>query len=376
MRPDSQGEELRALIVSASFGRGHDQANSAVDGAFRSRGVNLNARHADILEYLSPLERLVTAGTYEFWLKYTPGMYRWFYNVTDGHALPTAQTFGWLGLQAMTRDVRSLRPQVVLSSYPTSVALAHHVRRRERVDFLNALVVTDYRVHQHWARPEAELLLVPNEETAGQLSRWRIPPERVEVTGIPISPIFRELLGADKSSLRLEHGLKPDLPLVLLSGGGAGHYRRVREVVSELGNLGRRVQVLVPAGAQERGVSQVGGATVHHLGFTPDFPALLAASDLVVGKAGGLTVAEATALGVPMVVFDPIPGQEEHNAAFLARHGAGLYVRDQRELRRAILRALDADEHAGLSAAARAVGRVDAAERVASAILKKLESSL
>lgn len=366
--------DLRALIVSASFGKGHHQANTAVDSAFRSRRLNLRLQHADMLEYLSPLERLVMAGTYEFWLKHTPGMYRWFYNVTDRDSVPTAQTFGWLGLRAMTRDLLSLRPQVVLSSYPTPVVLAHHVRQREHLNFLNALVVTDYRVHQHWARPEAELLLVPNEETAGQLGRWRIPAERIVVTGIPISPVFRSLIGADKAALRQKHGFRPDVPLVLVSAGGTGVYRSLRAVLQELGNLGQRVQVIVPGSRAGAWRETLGGATLHHLAFTPEFPELLAASDVVIGKAGGLTVAEATALGVPMVVFDPIPGQEEHNAEFLERHGAGLYVRDLRKLRGAVLQALSPDAHLELSQAALQVGRVDAAQQVVTAILERLEA--
>ncbi|MFD1730309.1 glycosyltransferase [Deinococcus malanensis] len=92
----------------------------------------------------------------------------------------------------------------------------------------------------------------------------------------------------------------------------------------------------------------------------------------MVGKAGGLTVAEATALGVPMVVFGPIPGQEEHNADFLERHDAGVWVRERRDLRGTVLRALDAEEHERMSRCARAVGRPDAADRVAAALLRHL----
>ncbi|WP_415786250.1 glycosyltransferase, partial [Deinococcus saxicola] len=121
-----------------------------------------------------------------------------------------------------------------------------------------------------------------------------------------------------------------------------------------------------------RGIQQVGGATVHELGHTDDFPELLAASDLVVGKAGGLTVAEATALGVPQVIHAPIPGQEEYNAAYLERCGAGLWAHDLSELRPAVLRALDTDEHARLSACARRISVPDAADRVAAALLRRL----
>lgn len=366
--------ELRALILSASFGSGHHQANGALDAALRAAGVNLRARHADFLTYVNPVERAVTAGTYAAWLRYAPRVYRAFYDWTDRESEPRAVTgtFGWLGLRGMLRDVREVQPELVVSSYPTPVALAHTARRRLGADFLNALVVTDYRVHHHWARPEAELLMVATGEAREQMGRWRIPPERVAVTGIPIAPAFRALVGADRGALREKHGLRPDQPVLLVSGGGTGSYRSLGPLLGELAGLGRPVQVLVLAGARERGVRRFGGATIHGLGFREDFPELLAASDLVVGKAGGLTVAEATALGVPLVVHDPIPGQEEHNADYLVRHGAALWPRTRAEVRGAVLRALDGDEHARLSANARAVSVPDAADRVASALLRAL----
>lgn len=372
MTTPGMGDPLRALIVSASFGSGHHQANGALDAALRDLGVPLDARHADLLKYMSTPERVITAGTYDLWLRHMPGVYRAFYHLTDTDRAPTAQAFGWLGYPAMRRDVLEVRPEVVVSSYPTPVALAHNVRRRTGTDFLNGLVITDYRVHQHWARAEADLLMVPNEEAREQLARWRIPDDRVEVTGIPIARVYRDLIGADRAALRLKHGLDPELPLILMSGGGTGSYRALPQVLRELGNLGRRVQVLVLAGADGHGVARVGGATLHRLGFTTSFPELLAASDLVVGKAGGLTVAEATTLGVPLVVHAPIPGQEEYNTDYLERHGAALWARDLNDLRPAVLRALDADERARMSCAARRASCPDAAEQVARVLLRRL----
>ncbi|GHF56908.1 processive 1,2-diacylglycerol beta-glucosyltransferase [Deinococcus metalli] len=364
---------LRALILSASFGNGHHQAQHAVDLALRAAGPPLEALHADFLSYLNPLERAVTAGTYALWLRHAPGMYRAFYEWTDRASEPRAVTgtFSWLGLGGMRRDVRRARPEIVLSSYPTSVALAHAAGQQLGATFLNALVVTDYRIHHHWARPEANAVFVPSEEAREQMARWGIPEDRIEVTGIPIAPVYRGLIGADRGALREQHGLRPDQPLVLISGGGTGAYRALAGVVSELASLGRRVQVLVMAGATGRGVEEVGGATIHQLGYSTAFPELLAATDLVVGKAGGLTVAEATALGVPFVVHEPIPGQEEHNADYLVRHGAATWARDRHDLRGAVLRALDADVHPAMSAAARAVGVPDAADRVAAALLRR-----
>ena len=366
---------IRARIYSASFGGGHHQANTALGDALSTLDTRIRARHTDYLTHLSGFERGVILGFYLGWLRYTPGIYRWYYHFTDRPTEPQLikDSYRWLGRSTMSRELLEEVPELVVSSYPTPAAVSGWLKETRGLRFLNVLVVTDYRIHEHWVRQEADLMLVPTDESSAQMRGRGIPAERIHVTGIPINARYRALIGSDKTALRKKHGLDPALPLLLLSGGGQGTYRSLKRVLNELGNLGRRVQVLVLAGAGRVGVEQFGGATIHRLGFTTDFPELLAASDLVVGKAGGLTVAESTTLGVPMIVFDPIPGQEEYNAEYLERGGAAVWVKTLEQLRPAILRALDPDEHARMSAGATALSVPDAAERAARIILETLK---
>ncbi len=361
---------MKTLILSASFGSGHHQANEAVGAALRFIDPLTEARQTDFLRHLRRYERQVVLGTYLAWLRHSPKTYRWYYHFTDRESEPKTirDTYKWMGRAGLKRELSSYQPQVVVSSYPTPAAVAGHLRGRGQLDFLNVLIVTDYRVHQHWVRPEADLVLVPTAETGDQMVQRGIPAARVVVTGIPIHPRYRELIGADKRALRLKHGLRPEVPLLLMSGGGQGNYRSLEAVLRELGALGRQVQVLVLAG-KHRLVQTWGGATIHRLGFTNDFPELLAAADVVVGKAGGLTVAEATTLGVPMVIYDPIPGQEEYNAEYLVRGHAAIWAPQLADVRGAVLRALEEPEHTLLSAGASRLGVPDAADRAAQAIL-------
>ncbi|WP_026332280.1 MGDG synthase family glycosyltransferase [Deinococcus apachensis] len=376
MREDTGGQAapLRTLFVSASIGSGHHQAQLAVQQALQARGVAFEDHQGDAVTYLGPVERRLTVDLYAFELRYAPWLYKGFYQFTDlDHPVNfISSAFSWVGLPGMRVDLERSQPDVVVSSYWAPTALAGTVRRRTGQPFLNALIVTDYRVHRHWIRHEADLVMVASPETAEQMLERGLEPDRVVVTGIPIAPAFRRLMGADRRALRLQHGLDPDVPLILISGGGTGTFRGLGTVLAELSNLGQRVQVLVLAGADGHGVERVGGATIHHLGFTTDFPELLAASDLVVGKAGGLTVAEATTLGIPLVVHEPIPGQEEYNADLLVRHGAAMWARERRDVRGAVLRALDPDERARMGCAARRLGMPDAADRVVAALLQRL----
>ncbi|WP_424950517.1 MGDG synthase family glycosyltransferase [Deinococcus sp.] len=376
---------LRVFEFSAAFGGGHAQASDALSLALEALIPQLIRTQGDFVSYLNRFERLWTLDLYSYWLEYAPGGYRWFYTWTDSEQEPKfiTNTFNYLGLPGLLRDLAAAQPGLVLSSFPTNVALADTARRRLGQHFLNVLAVTDYRVHHHWARPEADLLLVASEEAKGQMMhwgrRWGLDESRVAVTGIPISARFTPLLDRTPeqvAALRVRHGLRPGVPLLVVSTGGKGTYPTLGRLLGVLSNLGRPVQVIVTSGRGPKGVERVGGATLHRTGFTLDFPELLAAADLVVGKAGGLTVAETTALGVPMVVYEPIPGQEEYNAEYLLTHAAGLWPRDAHELRRALLNMLDPDERARHSRAARVLGVPDAADRAARAVLAALNAGL
>ena len=378
-------DPLKVFEFSAAFGGGHAQASDALTLALERLRPDLERVQGDFVSYLNRFERLWTLDLYSYWLEYAPGGYRWFYNWTDSDQEPKfiTNTFNYLGLPGLLRDLGAARPGLVLSSFPTNVALADTARRRLDLHFLNALAITDYRVHHHWARPEADLLLVASEEARGQLldwgRRWGLDERRVAVTGIPISARFSGLLDRTPeqvAALCVRHGLDPAIPLLVVSSGGKGTYPTLNWLLAVLSGLGRRVQVIVTSGRGALGVERVGGATIIRTGFTADFPELLAAADLVVGKAGGLTVAESTALGVPMVVYEPIPGQEEYNAEYLVAHRAGIWAKDVHSLRRALLQLLDPDERAGYSQAARSISVPDAAERAAKAVLTALEQGL
>ncbi|WP_261663454.1 MGDG synthase family glycosyltransferase [Deinococcus sp. Marseille-Q6407] len=366
-------------MISASFGGGHQHASSAVAQAL-ARRVAVRLAQVDVVDMLTPLERTVIVGVYGFWLQHLPAAYHAFYRWTDQRSEPRVLTssFDWLGIRSLRRELLAQRPGVVVSTFPTSVALADTVRQRESLDFLNALVLTDYRVHHHWARPQADLILLPTEETRREMLAWGMEPQRLAVTGLPVSLETARLSRLDHAERRRRTvqalgwtQVPAGEPLILVSGG-SGVYGAFDEVLDVLGNLGRRVQVLVVAGPYPPGSERRSGATVHHLGYRPDFAALLAGADLLVGKAGGMTVAETTALGIPLVVYQPIPGQEEYNADYLLRGGAALWPRSRHELRRAVLELLDPARRAEVSAASAALGCPAAAERVADELLARL----
>ncbi len=361
---------MNALLLSASFGGGHRQAARALREALEETG-SCRCFEEDYLHFVPAWERGPITWTYAFWLRYWPSAYRWFYHWSNRPNEPRliSEAFSKAGLKEVRAFLRELQPDAVLASYATVAAVMGRARAADGLDFRNLLVVTDFRAHRHWARPEADRIFVAFEETKEDLVAHGIAPERVRVTGIPILPAYARL--QDRERLRAKRGFD-ERPVVLLASGGAGAYRSYPRVLRALLELDLPVQ-LVTFNPEHNGThdEERGRMRWIRTGLRADFPEWMGAADWVVGKAGGLTASEALALGVPMIVFDPIPGQEEGNAELLERHGAAVWVRRGRALRATLASLIpDGERQRAMGAAARALGRPDAAAAIARELLE------
>jgi processive 1,2-diacylglycerol beta-glucosyltransferase len=152
------------------------------------------------------------------------------------------------------------------------------------------------------------------------------------VTGIPIMPAFSER--PQRSVCARELGINPALPTLILMSGGAG-VGRIQSLARRLMTINRPFQLIALAGKNARLLADLRRIAAEHpgrmfpLGYTTTIERLMAASDLAITKSGGLTTSESLALGLPMIVVSPIPGQEERNADYLLEHGAAFKAYDE-----------------------------------------------
>jgi len=207
-------------------------------------------------------------------------------------------------------------------------------------------VVTDFVVHRLWLYPEIERYFLAHKDLYDVMLGYGVPRQRCEATGIPVGADFAQPW--ERSAAKQALGLDPDLPLVMLMGGGEGLVPLVK-VVQQLDTLSLPFSIMAIAGRNERLERQLNGLAgrIRHplqvCGFVEDIPQRLAAADLLLSKAGGLTAAEAFARQVPLLIYRPLPGQEEANARFLVERGAANAVKDPAELVQAVSRILTAD---------------------------------
>jgi len=326
------GKNKRILILSASAGTGHVRAAQALDKVCRGHAGIEAVEHVDALQHSNAVFRRVYSDFYIQMVKKTPTMLGWFFEHTD----EPWKTDRWrllldrLNTAPLVRKIREFKPDICICTHFLPAQIIGSLVRRRRLDTQLAVVVTDFDIHAMWLSKLFHHYFVALDEAKAHLEMLGFPPGRITVTGIPIDPLFS--VPKKAAALRDKHGLRNDLPVVLVSGGALG-VSSAELMVRVLGHLKTPAQIAVICGRNEKLLESVrevaGGLDAPHLhfhpmGYTNEMDEWMKLSDLFIGKPGGLTTSEAMACGLPMVVFQPIPGQEERNSDHLLERGAAV----------------------------------------------------
>jgi processive 1,2-diacylglycerol beta-glucosyltransferase len=233
--------------------------------------------------------------------------------------------------------------------------------------------VTDFDVHALWIQPHISGYFAASEEVAWRMAERGIPAERIRVTGIPIMPLFGEV--RERALCAAEFGLDPLKTTLLMMSGGAG-VGGIETLAERLLQLPGDFQLVALAGRNEQLLAELKRIAVQHpgrlfpMGFTRVIERIMTASDLAITKPGGLTTSECLAMGLPMIVVSPIPGQEERNADFLLENGAALKACDGGALAWRVDRLLREPQRlAAMRTRALELGRPDAAKDVLAVVL-------
>lgn len=325
----------RVLILSASVGGGHVAAGKALHTAIVAQGAH--AEHIDLLEYSSMPFRRLYSQAYLDLARTMPDLVEWIGRRFDRN--PSEYKGVQQRLRARVTRLLSYEVPGLIDRYrPDALVHTHFLgaeivsgRMRRRRPLPQAEVITDFFAHAFWLQPGIARYFVASDDVRAQLMAAGVDDHRIRVTGIPIDPRFAAL--PDKAAARTALGLGQDSDVLLLLANGLGE-DKLREVMEQLIALQSPLQVVVVCGRSqelyERSRALAGGAeapvTVRVLGLTTDMPALMAAADVAVTKPGGLTSSEALSAGLPMVIANPYPLQEEVNASVLLEHGAAVRV--------------------------------------------------
>ncbi len=332
----NNGKKQKILILSVSAGAGHVRAAQALQAAAEVWFPNVETVHVDLMELVPKLFKTIYADTYIKVVEHHPAFWGYLYDKTDRERMDSALSrlriaIERLNTQKLKKVIAEIDPDHVICTHFLPAQLLARKIRKGAFSCPVWVQVTDFDVHALWIHDHMSGYFAAHEEVAWRMAERGLPPERIHVTGIPIMPVFGQQ--RERTECATEFGLDPGKTTLLMMSGGAG--------VGGLGQLAERLlkldgdfQLVALAGKNERLLEDLRKLAAHYpgrlfpMGFTRVIERIMSASDLAITKPGGLTTSECLAMGLPMIVVSPIPGQEERNADFLLENGAAMKACD------------------------------------------------
>ena len=332
----------------------------------------------DVLTYAPRWFRAGYGWTYLFLVRHLPWVWRFSYAALEQRAIyrlvqPFRRAWNLCLTRRFARYVNDITPALVVVTHFLAADVCSAGKRAGWLRSPLVVVVTDWHPHRFWLSPEPDAIVVSTERAASVCGERGVDPAKVHVRGIPIGQSFSAV--NDLTTLRHRLQLDPSRHTVLVTSGGTtvGQFERVIEYLVALEQeLPQQLQLLIVCGEDEAARrrlvarAQGGPMPMRVFGFVDTMAELMAASDLIVAKAGGLTVSEALGVGRPLILYHVIPGQERMNAQYVVQHGAAVMAPTPRAVASAVRRCLDDPAYfERLRQAAKGLSRPDAAESIA-----------
>ncbi len=366
----------RILIVSASVGSGHTRAAQGLQAWIAQESPAASVQHLDILTLTSRTYRKAYTSSYLKLAEHAPELWGYLYNSADKKKPrfkppKLIRAFDKLEFAKFRHFVRDFGPDQMICTHFLPVQVLASSRDKSWAKFDISVVVTDYYAHGFWAQPAADATFLPSCECLEELVDKGMDRARLHPTGIPVGPQFATLPSRDAARAALK--LSQARPVVIVMGGGWGG-GGLDELVAEVLRAGD-ANVLVIAGRNAKvkaTLESMRDPRLRVFGFVDNIHELMAAADVCVTKSGGLTTSECLSMGLPMLIPNAIPGQEERNADFVTEAGAAMQARSPASLRLKLARLIaEPALRTRMRVAANAIAKPLAGRDIASHVLNK-----
>jgi 1,2-diacylglycerol 3-beta-galactosyltransferase len=319
----------KVLVLMSDTGGGHRSAAEAIaEGLEHIRPGQFDVQLLDFIADCTPFPLNRAGRLYRPAVDYSGPLWGWFWHMNDGHRRMAIllKLFTPWARNRLTQQLRRTMPQAIVSVHSLSNHLAVQAVKGLNKPIPVVTLVTDLvQAHVSWFCPDVTLCIVPSDAVRKKALACGLSPQKIKVVGLPVSLKFGQDSGGE-SELKVKLGLKPDLPALLLVGGGEG-MGKVFRIARAIAEACLPAQLLVVAGRNgslRRRLERVDWeipTTV--FGFVDNMPKLMAASEVIITKAGPATISEAIACRLPIILSGAIPYQEDRNIAYVVENGVG-----------------------------------------------------
>lgn len=328
----------KVIIFYASYGGGHLSAARSLKENMEANYEDIDVKLIDCMEYVNKTVNKITTKAYSEMAKKAPKTWgRVYWKSQKGPLAQISTTSNKILSIKLYKLLKDFEPNLIVSTHPFGSQMCAYLKKHGKLDAKIATVMTDYAPHDQWLvfNKYVDYYFVSHDGMKKELHEKGIPNEKIFATGIPLSNKF--LLKYDKPTILKSFGLSPDKKTVLFFGGGEFGLGKTQtfKIFKSFVECPENIQIVAISGknqkmkeAFENLVESLNKKdSVKILEYTNQVPELMSISDLVVTKPGGLTTTESLASGLPIVVINPIPGQEEENATYLEENKVAIWLK-------------------------------------------------
>ncbi len=338
----------KILIFYGSYGGGHLSAARNIRDYIENNYTDYEIKLVDCIEYINKILNKVTTKAYTDFSRNARWIWKQlYYGSEKGGLSKISNSINRVMAIKLNKLLQEFKPDLIISTHPFSSQMCAILKKKQKINCKLATVMTDYAPHSQWliAHEFVDYYFVAHEGMKEDLIERGVDSQKILATGIPLSNRF--LLSYNKSKILAEYNLSPNKKTILFFAGGEfgfGKDKTFNMLKSIIDNF-PYLQVIAIAGRnikiKERFDELVSatnsGDSVKILSYTNQVPELMSVADLVITKPGGLTTTESLASGLPLIVIDPLPGQEEENAKFVEKNGAGIWIRKNDDIKTILL---------------------------------------
>jgi processive 1,2-diacylglycerol beta-glucosyltransferase len=331
-------EKDKILILSATFGEGHKQVANAISEAVDFSLPDVEPVILDIMHWLHPYLYPVSNYFYKKVIKRFPQVYSYLYRKTR-ESSPFSDKLNALfslGMGSMLEILERINPKVVVSTYPFAAGIMSKLKEQGLINVPIVTIITDYTDHSYWIHPYTDQYVVGSEEVKDRLISLGVERYKIKCTGIPIRQKFIQT--QSREILALQYGLNSNTFTVLVMGGGEGFIGKGLSTFHAFESLSTPIQFIIICGRNKKLQKKLeeelrnSKHKVLLMGFCENVNELMALSDLMISKPGGVTTSEALAMELPLLIYNPLPGQEEDNADYLVKSGLAILAENELDL--------------------------------------------
>jgi processive 1,2-diacylglycerol beta-glucosyltransferase len=330
----------KVLILYAKYGGGHLSAAKSIETYIEDHYFyNTDVKCVDCMDYINPFVSSVTTNTYKNMTQKTPKLWKKLYHDTrKGPLANISSRLNNIMANRLNKLFKEYSPDIVISTHPFASQMTSYLKAHKKTNCVLASVLTDFAPHDQWlvGREYGDFFFVSNIKMRQELiDTYNIPEEKVFATGIPLANTFSYPF-YDNETYK-SYQLNPDKKLILFFGGGEFGLGQ-KSTVTILRAFAKHLdeyQIIAISGKNNKMNSafldlynELQNEDLHVLRYSNDIPDLMHISSLVVTKPGGLTSSESLASHLPIIIINPIPGQEEENAEFLENSGAAIWIKN------------------------------------------------